>query len=100
MHVYEVAEDGGTFRLSGIDVLAGDWLPEEETFSLMYSKGDIGIIRCLYDTRFLRKDKLGRKVCILILSLHLINIIFVDDCDVLHQPEGKGGRLLGDNWCL
>ena len=56
MHVYEVAEDGGTFRLSGIDVLAGDWLPEEETFSVMYSKGDVGIVRCLYETRFSTKD--------------------------------------------
>ena len=77
MDVYEVSEDGGTFRLSGIDVLAREWLPKEETFSVMHSKGDVGNVRCLYDTRFFRKDEFGRKVCILISSLHLINIIFV-----------------------
>ena len=83
MDVYVVGEDGGTFRLPGVDVLSGDWLSEVETFSVMYPEGDCNV-RCLNDTRFLRNDILGHKVCILIASLHFISIIFVDDRDVLH----------------
>ena len=98
MDVYVVGEDGGTFRLPGVDVLSGDWLSEVETFSVMYPEGDCNV-RCLNDTRFLRNDILGHKVCILISSLRFISIIFVNDCDVLHQPEVQGGELLGDDWC-
>ena len=48
MDVYKVSEDGGSFRLPGLDELPGKSMQEVKTFSTMYPEGDYGNIRCKY----------------------------------------------------
>ena len=48
MDVYKVSEDGGSFRLPGLDELPGKWMLEVKTFSTMFPDGDYGNIRCKY----------------------------------------------------
>ena len=48
MDVHTVSEDGGSFRLLGLDELLGKWMLEMKTFSTMYPEGDYGNIRCKY----------------------------------------------------
>ena len=62
MDVYKVSEDGGSFRLPGLDELPVKWILEVKTFSTMYPKGDYGNIRSM-DTRFFSCDILGHTVC-------------------------------------
>ena len=47
MDVYTVSEDGGSFRLLGLELL-GKWMLEMKTFSTMYPEGEYGNIRCNY----------------------------------------------------
>ena len=48
MNVYKVSENGGSFRLLGLDELLGKWMLEMKTFSTMYLEGDYGNMRCKY----------------------------------------------------
>ena len=48
MDIYNVSEDGGSFRLPGLDELPGKWMLEVEIFSTMYPEGDYRSIRCKY----------------------------------------------------
>ena len=48
MDVYTVSEDGGSFRMLGLDELLGKWMLEMKTLSTMYPEGDYGNIRCKY----------------------------------------------------
>ena len=42
MDVYTVSEDGGSFRMLGLDELLGKWMLEMKTFSTMYLEGTMG----------------------------------------------------------
>ena len=53
MDVYKVSEDGGSFRLAGLDEFPGKWMLEVKTFSTMYPEGDYGNIRCKYGHQLL-----------------------------------------------
>ena len=48
MDVYTVSEDGGSFRLLGLDKLLWKWMLEMKTFSTMYLEGDYGNMRWKY----------------------------------------------------
>ena len=51
MAVYKVAEDGGSFKLPGLDELSDNWMPEVKTSAAMYPEGKNRNVRCLFDTR-------------------------------------------------
>ena len=53
MDMYKVSEDGGSFRLLGLDELPGKWMLEMKTFSTMYPEGDYGNMRCKYGNQVL-----------------------------------------------
>ena len=48
MDVYKVSEDGGSFRLPGLDELPRNWILKVKTFSTMYPEGDFGTMRYKY----------------------------------------------------
>ena len=52
MDVYTVSEDGGSFRLLGLDELLGKWMLEMKTFSTMYLEGIIGTWDASMNTKF------------------------------------------------
>ena len=53
MDVYNVPEDGGSFRLPGLDELPGKWMLEVKTISTIYPERDYGNIRCKYGHQLL-----------------------------------------------
>ena len=56
MNVYKVSEDGGSFRLPGLEKLPWKWLLEVKTFSTIYPEGYYLNMRGKYDTRFFSCD--------------------------------------------
>ena len=62
MNMYKVSEDGGSFRLPGLEKLSWKWLLEVKTFSTIYPEGYYFNMRGKYDTRFFLCDILCHKV--------------------------------------
>ena len=48
MDAYKVSEDGGSFRLLGLDEFPRKWMLGMKTLSTMYPDGNYGNMRCKY----------------------------------------------------
>ena len=48
MDMYKVSEDGGSFRVLGLDELPRKWMLGMKTLSTMYPEGNYGNMRCKY----------------------------------------------------